>query len=61
MSDTEPSTETGRGEAQLEPVVSEAVRSTESYDTESGVVFYDAENPLAWIQADHVVDLDPSA
>lgn len=61
MPDTEPSTEGSGGETRLEPVVSDAVRSTESYETDGGVVFYDAENPLAWMQADHVVDLDSSA
>lgn len=40
-----------------EPVVTEAVETTESYETEEGVVFYDAENPLAWMQAETVVEL----
>ncbi|WP_178916522.1 hypothetical protein [Natronomonas gomsonensis] len=44
-----------------EPVVADAVETTESYETEEGVVFYDAENPLAWIQAGHVLDLDEVA
>ncbi|MUV88296.1 hypothetical protein GJ631_17480 [Natronomonas sp. CBA1123] len=44
-----------------EPVVADAVETTESYETEEGVVFYDAENPLAWIQAEHVLDLDEVA
>lgn len=43
------------------PTVSDAIRTTESYETDDGVVFYDAENPLAWMLADHVVDLDSSA
>ncbi len=30
----------------------------EAYETEEGVVFYDAENPLAWVQADTTVALD---
>jgi len=30
----------------------------EAYETEDGVVLYDAENPLAWIQADAVVSID---
>jgi hypothetical protein len=42
-------------------VVADAVETTESYETEEGVVFYDAENPLAWIQAEHVLDLDEVA
>jgi len=44
-----------------EPVVADAVETTESYQTEEGVVFYDAENPLAWMQAAEVVDLDEVA
>ncbi|WP_299237391.1 DUF7331 family protein [Natronomonas sp.] len=44
-----------------EPTVAEAVRSTESYETSGGTVFYDAENPLAWVQSDDVVDLEESA
>lgn len=30
----------------------------EAYETEEGVVFYDAENPLAWVQTDTTVALD---
>lgn len=44
-----------------DPVVTDAVETTESYQTEEGVVFYDAENPLAWIQAESVVDLEEVA
>jgi len=29
----------------------------ETYDTTDGVVFYDAENPLAWLKATHAVPL----
>lgn len=31
----------------------DAVATTEAYETDSGVVLYNAENPLAWIQADN--------
>ncbi|WP_442928640.1 DUF7331 family protein [Natronomonas sp.] len=44
-----------------EPVVAEAVETTEAYETEEGVVFYDAENPLAWMQAEDVVNLEEAA
>ena len=44
-----------------EPAVADAVESTESYQTEEGVVFYDAENPLAWMQATEVIDLEEVA
>ena len=33
----------------------EAVARVEAYDDEDGVVLYDAENPLAWIQAKRTV------
>lgn len=45
-------------EPSREPDVSEAVAATEAYETEEGVVFYDAENPLAWIQTDAALELD---
>ena len=44
-----------------EPVVADAVEATESYQTEEGVVFYDAENPLGWMQAGEVIDLEETA
>lgn len=43
------------------PTVADAIRMTESYEADDGTVFYDAENPLAWMLSDHVVDLDSSA
>jgi hypothetical protein len=33
----------------------ESVARVEAYDDEDGVVLYDAENPLAWIQATRTV------
>jgi hypothetical protein len=33
----------------------DAVARVEAYDDEDGVVLYDAENPLAWIQATRTV------
>lgn len=32
--------------------------TVEAYETEEGVVFYDAANPLAWVQTDTTVALD---
>lgn len=52
--------EGGAGEV-AEPAVSEAVRATEAYEVQDGVVFYDAENPLAWIQSDQTLDLEDAA
>ncbi|ESP88390.1 DUF7331 family protein [Candidatus Halobonum tyrrellensis] len=33
----------------------EAVETVESYEDEGRVVLYDAENPLAWVEADGAV------
>jgi len=61
MPDTDAPVDSDRADEQNRPTVSDAVRSTESYETEEGVVFYDVENPLAWLQTDRVVDLDSAA
>lgn len=39
-------------EARAEPDRTDAVETTETYRTDEGTVFYDAENPLAWLQVD---------
>lgn len=39
----------------------DAVASTESYETDEGVVLFDADNLLAWIQASSSVRLDDAA
>lgn len=41
--------------------VADAVAATETYETEEGTVFYDSENPLAWIQAAETVPLTDAA
>ncbi|MFC7045125.1 hypothetical protein ACFQH6_06570 [Halobacteriaceae archaeon GCM10025711] len=35
----------------------EGPESIEAYETDDGVVFYDAQNPLAWLKATHAVRL----
>ena len=35
--------------------------SIESYETDDGVVFYDAENPLAWVETNRVLCLEELA
>lgn len=35
--------------------------SIEAYETDEGVVFYDARNPLAWLKATHALDLERQA
>lgn len=61
MPDADASTGTDGVAAHDGPMVSEAIRSTEHYETDDGVVFYDSENPLAWLQSDHAVELDSVA
>lgn len=61
MPESDTTTEGDGTERITEPKVSDAVRSTESYEVTEGVVFYDTEDPLAWMQADHAVDLDDAA
>ena len=61
MPDPDTKAEQDSADERPEPVVADAVETTESYETEEGVVFYDAENPLAWMQAETVVDLDEVA
>ena len=39
----------------------DAIASTESYEIDEGVVLYDAQNPLAWIQASSAMRLDDAA
>lgn len=40
------------------PPADEAGTSTiEAYETDRGVVLYDADNPLAWVEADHGIPL----
>ena len=51
MSDhVNPDDELDRAEAAL-PEADETEATIESYETEDGVVFYDAQNPLAWLKA----------
>lgn len=61
MPDPDTKAEQDSADERPEPVVADAVETTEFYETEEGVVFYDAENPLAWMQAADVVDLDEVA
>jgi hypothetical protein len=41
-----------------ESAVSDAIAATETYETDEGVVFYDADNPLAWLQSRETVRLN---
>ncbi|ACV49000.1 MULTISPECIES: DUF7331 family protein [Halomicrobium] len=44
-------------ERRSKPGLPAAVETTETYETDEGTVFYDAENPLAWLQTDSAVTL----
>ena len=48
-------------ELRSDPALPEAVQTTETYETEEGTVFYDAQNPLAWVQTDVTVALKERA
>ncbi|MFB6184619.1 MAG: hypothetical protein ABEI96_08710 [Haloarculaceae archaeon] len=39
------------------PALPDAVRTTGAYEADDGVVFYDVENPLAWVQSDETLPL----
>lgn len=39
----------------VEPPTQAGVDTVEAYEVEDGVVFYDAENPLAWVRASNAV------
>lgn len=41
-------------DARGEPTATDTI---ESYETEEGVVFYDAENPLAWVETTRTISL----
>ncbi|SDQ42753.1 DUF7331 family protein [Natronobacterium texcoconense] len=49
---------TDRREPSSEP---EGTATIESYETEEGVVFYDAENPLAWVETSRTLTLEELA
>ena len=44
-----------------DPDVPAAVETVESYEIDEGIVLYDAENPLAWVQSSDAVPLTDAA
>ena len=53
--------ETARGsdsEVSTQPVEPEAVAAVGAYEEDDDIVFYDTENPLAWVQTDRTVRLE---
>ncbi|QLK25602.2 hypothetical protein HYG81_16185 [Natrinema zhouii] len=49
---------TDRREPSSEP---EGTATIESYEIDDGVVFYDAENPLAWVETSQTLTLEDLA
>lgn len=49
---------TDRSEPSSEP---EGTATIESYEIDDGVVFYDAENPLAWVETSETLTLEDLA
>ncbi|WP_193565053.1 DUF7331 family protein [Natronorubrum aibiense] len=49
---------TDRSEPRSEPA---GTATVESYETDDGVVFYDAENPLAWVETSRTFSLSEVA
>lgn len=43
------------------PADPEAVAATDAYEVDEGVVLFDIENPLAWVEADDAVSLSRMA
>jgi len=45
-------------DAELPETEAQGVNSIEAYETEDGVVFYDSQNPLAWLKAGRTLTLE---
>lgn len=60
MSDSADQETTGRTDSGIRttPADSNAVRAVGTYESGDSVVFYDTENPLAWIQSRETVKLE---
>lgn len=56
MAETPPSD--GRTIDDEEQLPNDDIEFVETYDTDEGIVFYDVDNPLAWLESDSVVTLD---
>lgn len=40
------------------PAETAGVASTDAYEVDGGVVLFDVENPLAWVEADEALELE---
>jgi hypothetical protein len=52
MADTSPSTDVGQASSD------DHAAAVEFYETDEGTVFYDTDNPLAWIQSRTTLTVD---
>ncbi|WP_049925764.1 DUF7331 family protein [Halopiger goleimassiliensis] len=48
----------GERESNVDP---DGIATIESYETDDGVVFYDAQNPLAWVETSRTLPLEECA
>jgi len=44
-------------DVRVAPADTDGVAATDAYEVEGGVVLFDVENPLAWVEADDAVAL----
>lgn len=49
------------GDVRAAPADTEGVAATDAYEHEDGVVLFDVDNPLAWVEADDAVALGQMA
>lgn len=49
---------TGEGENSPDQPPAEEIEFVETYETDDGVVFYDVDNPLAWLESSQALSLD---
>ena len=54
--DSEPS-----ADVRVAPADTDGVAATDAYEVEGGVVLFDVENPLAWVEADDTIALGQMA
>lgn len=61
MSDQEIASKRAAANGADEPPEQDGVATVETYDVDGATVFYDAENPLAWLEASDPVRLSDRA
>ena len=51
----------GVGAVRAAPADSDGVAATDAYEVDDGVVLFDIDNPLAWVEADDAIQLSRMA